>query len=204
MEPFCGTCQNREHCQTPCKAVNKILDKDNRYFEKPAGAVIICYPGNHREVQFASLKDYEADQFSTDDVVPWNLGGCNLRQTSVFIEHFFNKISYRELADRMESNEDTIESMYYRALERIDAIIKVIDSRDEGIKKVRKGKFTDAQKFFLLVCVFGFNRAEVARIFNRDKNTVCDRVKEMEKKYAALFADSENNQFPVEEKAITA
>jgi hypothetical protein len=204
MEPFCGTCQNREHCQAPCKEVRKVLNKGNRYFEKPQGDIIICYPGKREEVQVSSLKDYEADQFSSTDVVPWNLGGCQLRQTTVFVEHFFNKISYRELADRMDSSEDTIASMYLRALERIYAVIQVIDSRNEGIKRVRKGKFTDSQKFFLLVCVFGFNRAEVARIFNRDHTHVCERVKEMEKKYAVLFSDSLSNEFPVEEKPITA
>ena len=55
--------------------------------------------------------------------------------------------------------------------------------------KATKGtdRFTDDQKYFLLVSVFGFSGAEVARMFNLDHRRVSMKVRHMADKYEALF-----------------
>jgi len=78
--------------------------------------------------------------------------------------------------------------MYADAVKRLCKIIEALDARKEGLKAVKSYGFTDEQKFFLLVCVFGFSGVEVAAMFNQDRKSVSRKVKRMADKYKALFA----------------
>jgi DNA-directed RNA polymerase specialized sigma24 family protein len=62
-----------------------------------------------------------------------------------------------------------------------------------GLKATKAGRFTDEQKLFLLVYIFGFNRAEVARMLTRQRDSVWRRVKRLEDRCAALFAGDGHN-----------
>jgi hypothetical protein len=188
MEKLCETCQNRDQCQKPCKPVNDILWKDNRVMERHYSDHIVCYP-QRGEVHFSELKDHQLDDFSDDDVVPWSSGDTRLRQTTVFIERFFNHVPCRELADRFDVKENTIVSMYARAVESIERIIEAMDARREGLKAVKSDRFTDDQKLFLLVSVFGFSGVEAGRMFNQDRKRVSLKVKRMSDRYGAAFKE---------------
>ena len=50
-------------------------------------------------------------------------------------------------------------------------------------------RFTDDQKFFLLVSVFGFSGAEVARMFKLDHRRVSMKVKRLADRYEAAFKE---------------
>lgn len=187
MEKLCETCEQRETCQTPCKAVNAILWKDNRVMERHFGDHIVCYPQN-KEIHFSEVKDYEIER--SNDAVPWSSGDARLRQTVVFIERFFNKVPCKELAARFGVKENTIVCMYARSVESLEKIIAAMDARREGMKATRgTDRFTDDQKFFLLVYVFGFSQTEVGRMFNLDHRRVNLKVKRMADRYEALFKD---------------
>lgn len=187
MEKICETCQNRGQCQTPCKTVKGILWKDNRVMEKHYRDHIACLP-MHGEVRFSELSREQLDSFSEDDVVQWSSGDLRLRKTIVFVERFFNKVSCKELAERLGVKENTIVCIYAQAVESIQKLIQTMDARKEGIKAMKPDKFTEDQKFFLLVNVFGFSQAEVARMFHRDKDMVNRKVKRMADQYGALFS----------------
>jgi len=197
MEKLCATCKKRNECKNPCKAVNAILWKDNRVMERHFRDVIVCYPQG-KEVHFSELKDHQLEDFSSNDVILWSSGDVRLRKTTVFIERFFNKVPCKELAERFGVKENTIVCMYAQAVESVEKIIEVLDSRREGLKATKSSRFTDDQKFFLLASVFGFSQAEVARMFNRDRNMVNQKVKRMSERYGALFS----GQVPKEEKPI--
>jgi len=198
MEKLCETCEKRDQCRTPCKAVNAILRKNNRVMERHFENIIVCYPMG-KEVHFSELQKHQLDQFSNDDVIPWTSGDTRLRQTTVFVERFFNKVPCKELAERFNVKENTIVSMYARAVEQLKKIIDALDARREGLKATKADKFTDDQKFFLLVNVFGFSGAEVARMFNRDQNRMNMIIKRMSNQYLTAFQALEVKETPIED-----
>lgn len=53
-EKLCEQCQERDQCQTPCKAVRAILWADNRVMERHYHDHIECLP-MHGEVHFSEL-----------------------------------------------------------------------------------------------------------------------------------------------------
>jgi len=183
---LCNECDIREWCKTPCAKLNDFLWSDNRVMERHFNDRIVCYPKS-QEVHFSELEDQQLDKMSTADVVPWNTDDLRLRKTTVFVERFFNKVPCKELAERFGVKENTIVCMYAQAVEQLERIIEIMDARKEGIKAMKPDKFNEDQKYFLLVAVFGFSQAEVARMFNRHKDTVNKKVKRMSDRYEAVF-----------------
>lgn len=185
----CTSCEKREECVTPCKPVSDILWKNNRVMERQFSDGIMCYPQNH-EVHFSELKDYQLDDMSETDVIQWSSENCRLKKTKVFVERFFNKVPCKELADRYGVKENTIVCMYAQAVEQVQKIIEALDARRFGVKATkgtRGAKFTEDQKYFLLVNVFGFSGHEVARLFNLDQQIVNLKVKRLTEKYREAF-----------------
>ncbi len=139
-------------------------------------------------MHFSELKDRQLEDFSTDDVIPWSSADARLRKTTVFIERFFNKVPCRELAERFGVKENTIVCIYAQAVESLEKIISALDARRGGMKATRgTNRFTDDQKVFLLVAIFGFSGAEVGRMFGLDHRIVSMKVKRMADKYEAMF-----------------
>lgn len=199
MEKLCEHCEKRDHCKTPCKAVKKILWEDNRVMERHFKDHIVCYPQN-REVHFSELQEHQREHLSDDDVVPWSSGDLRLRKSRVFVERFFNKVPCKELAEMFGVKENTIVCMYAQAEKQVQRIIEALDARREGLKATKGDKFSEDQKFFLLVSVFGFSGAEVARMFNKDRNRVNMIVKRMADKYQAFFAgETDTEGLPVDD-----
>jgi len=156
--------------------------------EKKAYNRIVTYPKKN-EVRFSEISQEQIDNFTTSDVVPWASGDLRLRKTIVFVERFFNKTPCKVLADRFGVKENTIVCMYQQAVEQLEKIVEKMDSRKEGIKAMKADKFNEDQKYFLLVAVFGFSQAEVARMFRRNKDTVNKKVKRMSDRYEAVFSE---------------
>ncbi|HNZ65249.1 MAG TPA: hypothetical protein PKJ10_05380 [Smithella sp.] len=157
--------------------------------EKHFSDAIIVFPGNAKERHFCELTDKQQDQISESDVIPWSSGDMSFTQTKVFVERFFNKVPCKILAERYGVKENTIVCMYKNAVERLDKIIKTLDARKEGIKAMKPQRFTDDQKIFLLVHVFGFSQMEVATMFNVDHRIISKKIKHMTKKYSEAFKD---------------
>ncbi|OPY83443.1 MAG: Sigma-70, region 4 [Syntrophus sp. PtaU1.Bin005] len=179
----CGECSDRETCKTPCKDVNKILWAGNHVMERHYQDNIVVYPGSGREVHFCELTDKQLDEISDGDIVTWASEDWSLRKTKVFIEHFFNRTPYRDLARIFGVKENTVVTMYKQASEQIQTLVKAMDARAEGIKAVQTDRFNDDEKMFLLVYVFGFNQTEVGRMFGKDNRVVSARLKPMADKY---------------------
>lgn len=186
----CDKCPKYDTCKEPCAAVNDILWKDNRIMERLYGNRIICYPRNGEihfsELDIAGIEDM--DDFSMHDVIPWTSEDRRLMKTKVFIERFFKKTPCAELAEKYGVKENTIVCMYRDAICTIGKIIDMMDARRNGIKAVKSRCFTEDQKMFLLVSVFGFSGEEVAGMFNLNRGTVNAKVKRMSDRYREAFA----------------
>jgi hypothetical protein len=184
---LCKNCEYRNVCQQPCKKVENILRDNNRVMEKFYENMIIVYPKGH-EVHFSDMNENQISQFSTEDNIPWSSGDFRLTKTRVFVERFFNKTPCKALAERYGVKENTIVCMYKQALEQIQRLIQVLDARKAGIKAMKPDRFTDDEKFFLLHYIFGFTQIEIARMFNRDKSVINEKIKRLGDRYAKLFA----------------
>lgn len=202
MEETCNGCKTRGECVEPCKLVNKILWEDNHVMERHYESSIVCYP-MAKEVQFSGISEEQLDSFSEEDVIPWSSEDLKLRKTTVFVERFFNKVSCKELAEKFGVKENTIVCMYKQAVEQLEKMIEAMDARREGLKACKKGKFTDDQKFFLLIQIFGFNGYEVAKIFGLDHRVVSMKVKRISDKYGRLFSgEAPKEVTPVDDPPI--
>lgn len=79
--------------------------------------------------------------------------------------------------------------MFKQAVESIEKIVEAMDASREGLKACKSDHFTEDQKLFLLVSIFGFSGVEVGRMFNQDHKRVSLKVKRMSDKYAAAFKE---------------
>ena len=183
----CEKCKNRATCKTPCKEVKAALWKDNRVMERRFGNRIVCYPKT-QEVHFTELQDYQLDNFSDADVMPWNSAETRLTKTAVFIERFFNKTPCKELAERFDVKENTIVCMFRDAVAQLHKMIETLDSQRGGLKNMKpKNAFSEDEKIFLLCSVFGFSQVQTAEIMNRDQTTIGLKVKRMNQTFRQAF-----------------
>lgn len=187
----CTGCDNREHCQTPCKEISRKVWKGNRMMEQKFDNHIVLYP-LPKQVRFSEIADYKVDDFSTSDVIPWSSGDTRLRKTAIFIERFFNKTPVHELAGRFGVDDVTISSIYTNTVNQLTKVVEALDARKAGVKLSQSEKFTKEQKYFMLVHVFGFSINEVAEMFSYDRNMVAYKVDRMVRKYGDLFAEQAN------------
>lgn len=199
----CSECTNREKCKRPCKEVERILRSENRVMERHYPDYIVCYP-KREEVHFSDLVETKfkdsgkalkaPDDFSNEEAFQFATDDLTLRKTQIFIERFFNRIPVAILAEHYGVTKNSIVTIYKQAIEHIEKLVDAMESRRAGLKAVKSGRFSDDQKWFLLVHIFGFSAAEVARMFNRDRNVLGQKIKRMADSYAALFEGHEARQ----------
>lgn len=188
---LCEACKDREHCQTACRAVNKILFKDNGVFERHFSDRIEVYPQNgRREIHFSAIEPERLEKIPGTATFPWETGGLQFKHSSVFVDHFINKMPYKECSDKYNVTEAAARSIYLQAASRVQTVVKELDTRRKGLQAVDE-KFTEEQKFFLLVYIFGFTKGEVAKIFGKYRTTVSIKIARMADKYADAFAGLE-------------
>lgn len=187
---ICETCEKRESCKTPCKEVNNILWKDNHVYERYYPDSICVFPP-FREVHFSAVNDYEVEDFSTDDTFPWSSESTKPDKATIFVERFFKKTPRKELAERFGTTEQYIDIIFTKSKYAIEKIVKILAARKEGIKAAKLDRFTEDQKYFLLVDVFGFTGKEVAEMFKKSRPTINKKVNRMREKYTELFSGQE-------------
>jgi hypothetical protein len=71
-----------------------------------------------------------ADQkvFSTDAANPFSEFNPHLRQTSIFVDRFFNGLSYDDLAVKYDMTVDNAQGTYHKAVERVLEILNLMES----------------------------------------------------------------------------
>jgi DNA-binding CsgD family transcriptional regulator len=177
---LCKNCEKRDACKKPCYELNKQLRKiSGQYWEIPLREDVKIIP-QKRQVQFSDMPEStNVENFSAK--MPWLTGEFKLRQTNVFRDRFFKKMSFKEIADNYGIDEHTAETHFHNACNQVEAVVRAMDSRKAGVKHSLNSKrgYTDSQKFFLLVKVFGFSGSEVARMFKISRKIVNRHVRDM-------------------------
>jgi hypothetical protein len=125
--------------------------------------------GRFRSESVADLR--RNTQFSTENENPFAGFTPNLKQTGIFIDHFFHGASYADLAVKYDMSADNARKTYHNAIRRLLEILKTMDgdkpvdlSRYRKQIEERSGKIPKGQKWFLLNKLFGIMPSEIAEM----------------------------------------
>jgi len=150
MKAVCSKCAKYKDCSEPCYPVKEYLALDNlsvfeKSFTKPSGEKIsIVFAKGKREYSQSTLSiglddrqedlrlsNKEQQAFSTENENPFSSFQPSLKQTGIFVDRFFNKFSYEDLATKYDMDKKNAIRTYHNALNRV---IVVLEAMDQGTK----------------------------------------------------------------------
>ena len=177
---FCEKCTHFKNCKIPCRPVELFLKENNldvfeKNFTTEQGKTISIIFSRSREVPESAIPEIDQDAdpiFSTENVNPFRSFEPHLKQTGIFIDRFFLKSTYQDLAVKYDISIDAARKIYHAALNRILAVLDAMDTGkitkqvDFYKKKVqeRTGKLPKGQKWYLLNKLFGLMPSEIAEM----------------------------------------
>jgi len=118
------------------------------------------------------LSEREQLAFSTENESPFAHFKPELLQTGIFIDKFFNQMSYPDLAVKYDLSETDCVKRYSYATKRLLEVLKIMDSKIERDKNgkyldrvnERSGSLPKGQKWYLLNKLFGLLPSEIAEM----------------------------------------
>jgi hypothetical protein len=122
--------------------------------------------------------DLDADPaFSTENESPFRSFEPQFKQTGIFIDRFFHKFSYKDLAVKYEITDHDAIKVYHHAVNRVLDVLQIMDEgtearkREQYVKKTeeRSGKLPKGQRWYLLNKLFGLRPSEIAEMEGLDK-----------------------------------
>ena len=177
---FCDKCTHFKSCDTPCRPVELFLKKNNldvfeKNFTDSEGKTVSIIFSRSREIPESALPEIDQDAdpiFSIENENPFRSFNPHLKKTGIFIDRFFLKFSYQDLAVKYDMSSDNARKTYHNALNRILAVLEAMDKGkitkqiDFYKKQVedRSGKFPKGQKWYLLNKLFGLMPSEIAEM----------------------------------------
>lgn len=184
---LCARCSHRKTCSTPCAPVERLLSAGNRKpFERVSGETVIVFPRSRREIRESDLDTYEeggkptnksAAVFSTDTGSAFATPEPTLKQTAIFIDRFFNRMSYADLAGKYGTTRGGVAKLYFNAKERMIKSIRAMDRADLAAANGRPlAAMPKAVRVFLLHSVFGLAVSEIARLLDISHSLVTRNI----------------------------
>ncbi|MFX0090791.1 MAG: hypothetical protein ACFFBD_03425 [Candidatus Hodarchaeota archaeon] len=196
MEEVCDKCYYGTTCEKPCRPVELYLAGGNlsvwtkKSIDKNGREIEIIY-SRSRERQQSTLSEgvdnrgdprlSEREQlaFSTENESPFAHFKPVLLQTGIFIDRFFHKMTYSDLATKYDLSETDCIKRYSYATKRLLEVLKIMDSKVEKdknnkyLKQVqeRSGSLPKGQKWYLLNKLFGLLPSEIAELEGLDKRS---------------------------------
>jgi len=173
----CSKCSHRKTCKKPCFFVKEYLKFDNRkpFEENEGNFLTIIRPGSKREIRTCELNtDEDSGEFfggtqlffSTDNASPFAsaIDNPKLKQTGIFIDRFFFKMGYKELAEKYDTTKSGVSKLYDNAKSRI---VKTVEAMDRADLALANGdpivKMKRAVQAFLLHTLFGLSVTEISK-----------------------------------------
>jgi len=78
------------------------------------------------------LSNKEQQTFSTEGDSPFSSFQPSLKITGIFVDRFFHKFTFQDLADKYEINRHTASSIYHNAVNRVIGVPQRSEPRDWG------------------------------------------------------------------------
>ena len=195
---ICPKCSHFETCRAPCYPVSMYLKRDNlavyeRSHTDETGKTVTILFAKSREIPESALPQEFADTgipadkvqrtFNTDNESPFAGFNPQLKQTGIFIDRFFHRSSYSDLAVKYDVTEHDAIKIYHAAGKRLRQVIDAMDgprgirNLDHWKKQVeeRSGIIPKGQKWYLLNKLFGLRPSEIAEMEGLDKKSSCIR-----------------------------
>lgn len=129
---LCKKCRHRKRCKAPCAPVEKYLAHGtSKTFEIwLRDAVTVLCPESKRVVRASEMEAYQAARaFSTTNQVEHPLDDLNpkLKQTGVFIDRFFNRLPFPEIAKKYRISQNSATALYGNAVKRLLKTVEAMD-----------------------------------------------------------------------------
>ena len=196
LKGTCDKCSHRKFCKKPCKPVENYLSEDNpRSMERPIGNnAILLYP-KHNEINESALSTFTFENgkssfnirriFSDGNGSPFlSAVEPQLTQTGIFVDRFFFRKGFAEIAKKYDISEGAASKMYAKAKNKLLKTVKAMDrvdfARDIGKPLVNMPK---GVRVFLLSVVFKLSNSEISRLLDihhslvhRYLNQIRDRI----------------------------
>lgn len=183
---LCARCSHRKTCTSPCAPVEQLLSAGNRKpFERVSGETVIVFPRSRREIRESDLDTYEGGKptnrsaavFSTDAGSAFATPEPTLKQTAIFIDRFFNRMSYADLAEKYDTTRSGVAKLYFNAKERMIKSIRAMDRADLAAANGRPlAAMPKAVRVFLLHTLFGLAVNEIARLLDISHSLVVRNI----------------------------
>jgi hypothetical protein len=190
LEATCRKCTHYDSCKKPCRPVEVALGNANlavwtkKSVDKNGREIEIIYSRSREQSQSTlsqgvdkrgkpALSDREQQAFSTENESPFAHFKPELLQTGIFIDRFFHKMSYSDLAVKYGMSEDDCIKRYSYAVKKIMELLKAMDNPTFATKQVdywkkkvdeRSGSLPKGQKWYLLNKLFGLRPSEIASL----------------------------------------
>jgi len=190
MHEICPKCSKYRSCKLPCYPVQQYLAEDNlTVFEKTAvnehGEQVTVIYARSRETQQSTLSigvDRSGDPrltgeeqaaFSSENENPFSGFKPRLKQTGIFVDRFFKKAAYQDLAVKYDMTVENARKTYHNAVNRLREVITAMDTGEVPTKQVgywrrkveaRSGSLPKGQKWYLLNKLFGLRPSEIAEL----------------------------------------
>jgi len=186
MHGICLKCSYRATCKSPCGPVKEYLAHENRaVYEKTytneAGQQISIVYSRPKEFNFSSFKrDGDPDKnrrnslemaLSTENESPFSHFEPTLKQTKLFCDKFFHKMSIDDLSVKYEMSKDKVHEYYGQARRRVFNILEHLDAArplklERFWKQIeaRSGSLPKGQRWFLMSKVFELTPNQIAEI----------------------------------------
>jgi len=211
LADYSGACRrgaNQLACQAPCFFIEKILSLNNRRPFEQGNEISPESKRMIRESEFNTHEDGDhagavnkafsnwqnwIAQFKGTSTPGLHVEQPNaffqnidtrLKQSGIFIDRFFHRMSYGDLAVKYNTTRSGVAKMYVNAKKRIKKVVEAMDRAELAMSNGTPA--TDMPKtmrVFLLHTVFGLSNGEISRLLgmhhslvNRYINTVRDKV----------------------------
>ena len=192
MKDVCEKCSHKKTCRSPCRPIELYLAENNlsvyeKTFKRKNGETVSIIYARSREIPETGLMQKftgeparkSLEVFSTENDSPFAGFNPHLKQTGIFIDRFFNKASYDDLAVKYNVTPHAAIKIYYAASRRLFEVLEAMDGKrdmrnlDYWKKRVedRSGSLPKGQKWFLLNKLFGLRPSEIAEMEGLDKKS---------------------------------
>jgi len=186
MRGICGKCPHKSVRKIPCQPVKEYLAHENRavyektYTNEEGQQISIIY-SRPKEFNLSTFKN-EGDTdknrqnkieqaFSTENESAFAHFEPSLKQTRLFIDKFFHKLSIEDLSIKYELSEKKIYEYYAQAKRRLFDILEHLDAArplklERFWKKIeeRSGAMPKGQRWFLMNKIFQLTPTQIAEI----------------------------------------
>jgi hypothetical protein len=194
---ICPKCNHFKFCKKPCRFAEIYLGYENlavwtkKSTDEQGREIEIIYSRSRERQQSTlsqgfdkrgrpALSTKEQRAFSSENESPFANFKPRLKQTGIFIDRFFHKLPYADLAVKYEMTVENARGTYHNSANRMLTVLEAMDTGEVPTKQVeywkqkvkeRSGDLPKGQKWYLLNKLFGLRPSEIAEMEGLDKKS---------------------------------